>query len=867
MKNAYQKICNSPCHQIPSIVVVLLFFICPAIAQKSLSSKLEINQQSQLKNITLFDSEKRFNPNKNILRRNGKRIFSTQTIKSIVSTYLSRNKRKLDINDIYSDFRLEDISKSPAGTHISYQELMNGIPVYDAKIVLTLNQFQEISFVTRNYYSINSSLNMEEKIQSENAIEIARQYLGVTGELRGSQKVQKMVFHCNNKGPVLTYRINIPSKLPFGDWEVFVDAHNGDIIHAKNNLIYKTGTNGKGLVWDPDPLTTKGVYYGGDFIDNNDQDHDSLNALRRLVTLNDLYTDEQGKYILHGPFIKLADIDAPLDEFPHLSDPDSFIYTRQEQEFEAVMVYYHIDKSYRRLIELGFFASDTVQGLLEFEADPHGNDGLDNSYYSPFLNYCAFGEGGVDDAEDAAVIWHEYAHAIQFNISEISHNTEGETRSLIEGCADYWAASYNRRNHEFAWNHVFLWDAGIQSEQGDTTFWAGRRCDLDWKYSKDDSAQYSGTHFWGQIWSSALMRIWGDLGADITDKIFVASHYYWGTHPDFSIAAEAFIQADIDIYGGSHLPVILKWFEYFKILSRNDYEPEITHNPLTDIQITPDTYQISCRIIPSKASLDTSNLWLIWSKDTLFADSTHLLSDTISNIYRAEIPAVKEPTSIKYYFYARDSLDIFSVNPTDAPLDYFSFYAGPDSLPPPPQNIIITDSVNVVNLTWQEIITGKFVSYHIYRSENIYDFISVDTIATSSFSDTTVNVGHRYYYYITTVFNQFESNPSDTVEVVVQAITSLSKHDVMPVNYQLYQNFPNPFNPRTIISYELPTTNDIDLTIYNILGEKVATLVSERKEAGYYQVEWDAVRFSSGVYYYILRAGEFTDVKKMVLLR
>jgi hypothetical protein len=84
---------------------------------------------------------------------------------------------------------------------------------------------------------------------------------------------------------------------------------------------------------------------------------------------------------------------------------------------------------------------------------------------------------------------------------------------------------------------------------------------------------------------------------------------------------------------------------------------------------------------------------------------------------------------------------------------------------------------------------------------------------------------------------------------------------------QLYQNYPNPFNPNTIINYELPITNFVDLSIFNVLGEKVVTLVSENQKAGYYQVEWDPGYLASGVYIYKITAGEFQDVKKMMLLR
>jgi aminopeptidase N len=86
-------------------------------------------------------------------------------------------------------------------------------------------------------------------------------------------------------------------------------------------------------------------------------------------------------------------------------------------------------------------------------------------------------------------------------------------------------------------------------------------------------------------------------------------------------------------------------------------------------------------------------------------------------------------------------------------------------------------------------------------------------------------------------------------------------------DFQLFQNYPNPFNPSTIINYELPIAKYVDLSIYNVLGEKVATLVSEIKKAGFHQVQWDANDIASGIYIYKLRAGEFSDVKKMIVIR
>jgi hypothetical protein len=94
-----------------------------------------------------------------------------------------------------------------------------------------------------------------------------------------------------------------------------------------------------------------------------------------------------------------------------------------------------------------------------------------------------------------------------------------------------------------------------------------------------------------------------------------------------------------------------------------------------------------------------------------------------------------------------------------------------------------------------------------------------------------------------------------------------TREEKFPLKFNLSQNYPNPFNPITIINYELLILNDVELSVYNLLGQKVAILVSKKQAAGYHQVEWDASSFSSGIYYYRLEVGKFRDVKKMVLLR
>jgi hypothetical protein len=100
------------------------------------------------------------------------------------------------------------------------------------------------------------------------------------------------------------------------------------------------------------------------------------------------------------------------------------------------------------------------------------------------------------------------------------------------------------------------------------------------------------------------------------------------------------------------------------------------------------------------------------------------------------------------------------------------------------------------------------------------------------------------------------------------AATNLSTPvDLLISEYTLYQNYPNPFNPSTTIKYSIPELSKVKLTLFNLLGEEVTTLVDEERSAGNYSVEFNASNLPSGVYFYQLMAGEYTSVKKMLLIK
>lgn len=97
--------------------------------------------------------------------------------------------------------------------------------------------------------------------------------------------------------------------------------------------------------------------------------------------------------------------------------------------------------------------------------------------------------------------------------------------------------------------------------------------------------------------------------------------------------------------------------------------------------------------------------------------------------------------------------------------------------------------------------------------------------------------------------------------------TAVSHEKGLPDQIVLHQNYPNPFNPKTRIDISIPATEFITLNVYSILGQEVATLINEKKAPGTYRVEWDADRLASGMYFYRLQAGKFTETKKALLMK
>ncbi len=387
------------------------------------------------------------------------------------SKLLSLNRRVLGIDSLEFDFVPAATSEVPGGSHVRFTQRYRGVEVHRGELVVSMDRRGSLTMVADAHIPRISVDRVTPALSAAEALKRAAAALGASSQPIGApDRADLVIARGEDRKDRLVYRVSMTREQPAGDWEVLVDAATGDIHGIEDRFVQHHGgvhVQGQGMTYLSDPLGAARAEYGSPgFVDGGDADTDSLHAYRAPVQLDSLVV-ENGLAWLRGPYCSVADIEAPYDSVDFVQPPPyRFDYDRSQSGFEAVMVYYHATQSLLRFESLGFF----LPRLRSLRLDPHGFQGKDNSHYSPSGNWISFGTGGVDDAEDADVIWHEYGHAIHYTI--VPGWGGGDCAALGEGYGDYWAGSYARsldqwgvNDPQYAW--TFKWD-------GHNEFWDGR---------------------------------------------------------------------------------------------------------------------------------------------------------------------------------------------------------------------------------------------------------------------------------------------------------------------------------------------------------------------------------------------------------
>jgi hypothetical protein len=357
----------------------------------------------------------------------------------------------------------------------------------------------------------------------------------------------------------LVWRVGIPAARPLGDFEVLVDAASGAVLESSDLL--RDARTGRAKLFQPNPVVQYGGSrgLGGDHRDRNTR---KLTALRRSASLREI---DSGQSCLKGKWVN-----AKVGRDGHSVCRRSLNWKRVKRasnSFEALMTYHQITRAQQYIQELGFSDSNRPRNGIDDRRQVAIADAFraDNSFYSPLTRRIKYGTGGVDDAEDADVIVHEYGHAMQDDQSRAFLRSLGaEVGALQEGSADYWAAAMSASSPGTANEDdvcIFDWDATSYGAHFravapfDSGRFCGRRADdpRTLAEAKDPGeACHRDIHCVGQVWSSALWNLRLEIGGRAMDRIYLTSQFMYEAQEQFADAAQHLLEADAALNGGAN---------------------------------------------------------------------------------------------------------------------------------------------------------------------------------------------------------------------------------------------------------------------------------------------------------------------------
>jgi len=437
------------------------------------------------------------------------------------------------------DVNLVQVRESLLGKHYWYQQTYQGLPVIDTYYARHVDT-SGAETVTDGRKAITSDISVLPSVVDDTAS--AKAVAAVTKALAGAHAAKTQLAVLPGSTPRLVW--SVLSEGADGEYRSLVDAKSGAVIRSESTVKHADGT---GQVYDPNPVVK---LQNESLTDGSDADSAVPSSAYSTVTLHNL--DGSGK--LNGTY---ANMNGLRKNKLATSSTNTFVYTRSDDRFEQVVAYHAVDSVQTYIQSLGFAnVNNESQDLLPDTTTQ------DNSWYSPGKDTITFGTGGVDDAEDVEVIWHEYGHAVQDDqVPGFGSTTEGG--SIGEGFGDYLALTMSQAN----------------SSDTATTPWA---CLMDW----DSTSYTSGTphcirradtnltvadkngevHHDGQIWSRALYDINKGLGREKANKVIIEAQFNFAPDTNFAAAANATVAAAQALYGSTDAATVRAAFQARGIL-------------------------------------------------------------------------------------------------------------------------------------------------------------------------------------------------------------------------------------------------------------------------------------------------------------
>jgi hypothetical protein len=186
----------------------------------------------------------------------------------------------------------------------------------------------------------------------------------------------------------------------------------------------------------------------------------------------------------------------------------------------------------------------------------------------------------------------------------------------------------------------------------------------------------------------------------------------------------------------------------------------------------------------------------------------------------------------------------------------------------PPTNLTAAQMQGAaIKLTWQDNSSSELGYYIERKLGSSGTYATTDSVVSNvaAFTDTKGVPGNNYFYRVRGYNSAVTSAYSNEVNITLTGITSDGTG--IPDKFGVSQNYPNPFNPTTVIMYQLPVSSEVTLKVYDMLGKEITTLVNKHEDAGFHSAVFVASNLPSGIYFYRMQAGKYSETKKLTVLK
>lgn len=358
----------------------------------------------------------------------------------------------------------------------------------------------------------------------------------------------------------------------------------------------------------------------------------------------------------------------------------------------------------------------------------------------------------------------------------------------------------------------------------------------------------TGDSIWVRRYSNnGLFASFGSVKIDRFDNIYVAGTFFYYQFPN--IAGIHALTAKYDSSGG------LLWAVRYisSTINANDYLSRLAVDSSANVYVTGATYVgTPSTYLTIKYSSSGVQQWVRNYTGPYGANNEgrSIVTDDSGNTYVSGISTgsgnSRDVASIKY----NNSGDSMWVRRYNSSIAYVT------------QVVTAVDDSGDVYVTASTENSGVSITTIKYSSIGVQKWVALYPGQTA---DITVDASRNVYV---SEMNNLNGTGFDYITIKYSQISGVQPlSNEIPDGFELYQNYPNPFNQLTIINYQLPTESDVSLTIFDVMGREVESLVNERQRAGTYQIDFDASSVSSGIYFYKLKAGELSETRKLSLVK